>query len=355
MKEKIISITFVTIIFTFAILSIILKDQDISTYERRKLTTITSLQSDFITNLDDYLSDQFPLRNNFISLNSIFDRFLLQNIDSNSAYLKDNFIIEKNYPLNDKSLNKFIKKLNYIKDTYLKNNNVYYTIIPDKNYFLDSSKYLKIDYEKMLSELQNNLNMFYIKTIDLFELNDYYKTDIHIKQEKYSKMIKKLSNDLAFSYQETYIKKDIYDKFYGSSFSKAPIITNSDGISILTNETIESAEVKHLEYDDKKVYEMSKLNDMDSYNVFLSGPSALIEIENPLSKANKEIIIFRDSFASSFTPLLIPYYKKITLIDLRYIDMSLIPNYIDFDNKDILFAYSTLIVNSSDILKVNIR
>ena len=36
-----------------------------------------------------------------------------------------------------------------------------------------------------------------------------------------------------------------------------------------------------------------------------------IEITNPISTTTKELVIFRDSFASSITPLLINYYNKI--------------------------------------------
>lgn len=93
------------------------------------------------------------------------------------------------------------------------------------------------------------------------------------------------------------------------------------------------------------------LKSSDHYNIFLNGPSSLIEIENNLISSDKELIIFRDSFGSSFAPLLIPFYKKITLIDLRYINMNIAKNYVDFNNKDILFLYSTLIVNNSFILK----
>ena len=35
--------------------------------------------------------------------------------------------------------------------------------------------------------------------------------------------------------------------------------------------------------------------------------------------------------------------------------MDIVNEYIDFENKDILFAYSTLIVNESNLLKVNMK
>ena len=99
------------------------------------------------------------------------------------------------------------------------------------------------------------------------------------------------------------------------------------------------------------IYNLNKLTSLDSYEVYLDGASSFIEIYNDNSKTDKELIIFRDSFASSITPLLTEYYKKITLIDNRYINSSNYLNLIEFNNQDILFMYSTLIINNSSSLK----
>ena len=95
-----------------------------------------------------------------------------------------------------------------------------------------------------------------------------------------------------------------------------------------------------------------KLGSVDSYSLFLSGPSSIIEMSSPNAINDRELILFRDSFGSSLAPLLLPYYKKITLIDLRYINMNMVEQYVTFENQDILFLYSTLLVNSSNLLKI---
>ena len=87
------------------------------------------------------------------------------------------------------------------------------------------------------------------------------------------------------------------------------------------------------------------------YEVYLDGTSSFIEIYNESCKGKRELVIFRDSFGSSITPLLIPYYSKITLIDNRYINSENFMKYIEFTNQDILFLYSTMIVNNSFSLK----
>jgi len=354
MKDKIITILFVGTLFTLLILGLIIKDKDISPYERRKLTNSNTLKQNFIDNLDDYLTDQFPLRDDLISINSIFNRYILMNSETNNVYIQNKYIIEKNYSLNQANIDGFINKLNYINKAYLNNSNVFYTIIPDKSYFLNE-KYPKLDFNYILNKINKDLEISYIDIINLLQLEDYYKTDIHIKQTSYFKIIKELDKHLKFNYKDIEYKEIEYNNFYGSSYSKVSKLIKPEKLIYLSNDIINNSKVNHLEYGRNNVYDVEKFSSVDPYNIYLSGPSALIEIENNNSYTDKELIIFRDSFASSFTPLLIPFYKHITLIDLRYMSMDLVKNYVDFENKDVLFAYSTLIVNDSNLLKVSIK
>lgn len=351
MKEKIITISFLVILYSFAILNLIVEDKKVSTPERRNLTNVTALKEDFNENLDLYLTDQFPFRNQVLTINSSFHRFLLNNQEYNDVYLKDDYIIDKTYPLDEKSLSNFIRKINDLNKNTLINSNVYYAIIPDKSYFLNDNKYLTIDYDSLYERLKNNLDMSYIDIEDLFHLEDYYKTDIHIKQTAYPKLVQKLSEHFAFEIKDIDYKENVYNDFKGASFYKVPF-SKKEPLVYLSSDVFDGVSVKHLEYEDDFIYKESDLTSVDAYNVFLSGPSSLIEIENPNADSDKELILFRDSFGSSLAPLLIPYYKKITLIDLRYISMKLAQEYVDFVNKDVLFLYSTLIVNSSYILKI---
>ena len=85
--------------------------------------------------------------------------------------------------------------------------------------------------------------------------------------------------------------------------------------------------------------------------MFLSGASPLIVIENPNAETEKELVVFRDSFGSSMAPLLVSDYRKVTLVDTRYIAPRLIGNFVSFDGADVLFLYSTLVLNQSGTLK----
>ena len=96
---------------------------------------------------------------------------------------------------------------------------------------------------------------------------------------------------------------------------------------------------------------MEKAYGKDPYEMFLSGSLPLITIENPNATTDKELVIFRDSFGGSITPLLVEGYAKITLVDIRYITSDLVGMFVDFEDQDVLFLYSTLVLNSSTTLR----
>ena len=103
------------------------------------------------------------------------------------------------------------------------------------------------------------------------------------------------------------------------------------------------------EYTD--VYNMDKCSSPDLYDVFLSGGQPILTIENPGGDPEKELVLFRDSFGSSIAPLLVSDYGKVTLVDIRYISPDQLGYYLTFTDQDVLFLYSTLILNSGRSLK----
>ena len=99
------------------------------------------------------------------------------------------------------------------------------------------------------------------------------------------------------------------------------------------------------------VYAPEKFAGNDGYDVFLHGAQAVQTIRNPLAETDRELIIFRDSFGSSLTPLLLPAYKTVTLVDIRYVDSQFLSQFVDFHGQDVLILYSTTLINSAGILR----
>lgn len=352
-KNIVLSIIFITFLFTFMIVNIVKKDDDISYSERRKLQKMPKITYDSVINgtyfntLDKYTTDQFILRDNFRKIKIDID--LLTKNNYNKLYLYKDYIIEETYPLNKESVINVTNKINNIKRTYLnETNNIYYSIVPDKNYFVNDDN-LKLDYDELKNIMNSNLDIKYIDIFNELSLEDYYKTDTHWKEEKLFKVVNKLSKEMNFNIDNNYSFKKISD-FNGTYSSRIVRKDIKDEIYILDN--VNDMNVYNYETNGyKKVYDLTKLNSLDKYNVYLSGSVSLLKIESMNTDSAKDLIVFRDSYGSSLIPLMMNGYKSITIVDTRYISPSILSNYIDFNNKDILFLYSTLLINDSFTLK----
>ena len=353
MKDKIVTISFLIFIFTFGILGIALKDKEVSQTERRKLQQLPKfkLNSDYVVKLDKYVLDHFPFRDNFRSIKAFVNYNVLQKLSNNDIYIQDNYIFKSNYPTNYSSIQRFLNNIKTTQSFLTENNNTYIMVIPDKNYYLDSNNFLNINYEDIYNKI-NELDMNVIDIRNTLNINDYYETDTHWKQENLGKVAEILSNNMKFRYTNAGYTENICNDFYGVYFGESAISRKPEKLTYLTNDIILNAKVNYLENKDlTTVYNEKKLTGFDAYEVFLDGASAFIEITNPNATTEKELVIFRDSFGSSLTPLLIEGYSKITVIDNRYIRSEDYLKLIEFKEQDVLFLYSTLIVNDSGSLK----
>lgn len=119
-------------------------------------------------------------------------------------------------------------------------------------------------------------------------------------------------------------------------------------INILSKDKIISTSerrklVQFPEITTKKVFDGTVSKDFEEYAMDqFVGRDLLRSIK---SLFNFEIYRQKDN-----NKLFIENYRKITLIDFRYINEELIEQYIKFENQDILFLYSVPVLNSG-ILK----
>lgn len=338
------------------------KDSDeISAWERRKLQqfptlSLSGLQSgDFMEEFDSFLSDQFPMRNMLRRLKAKIHFDLLGQKDNSGIYIAEGHASKLDSALkNDQVLN-FTNKIEELYSSYIEGTDckAYYSIIPDKNYFLaEQNGYPAFDYGELFGTVDGELGFLTkIDIKDLLSLDDYYTTDTHWKQESITDVAEKIRKEMGMNNNSSFEEKTAGD-FYGVYYGQSALDLPNDEIRYLTNAEIESCTVLNGETGkEAEIYDMEKLSSMDLYDIFLSGAASFLEITNPTAKTGRELVIFRDSFGSSLAPLLLSGYEKVTLIDTRYIMPELIEGLIEFKNQDVLFVYSTLIVNSSGALR----
>lgn len=357
-KNIVVTISFLLVIFVVLLVNIAKRNTIISLSERRelqqfpKLSIDTLLDGSFFEEFEKYTMDQFVQREAFRALKTKVEMDVLKKQDSNHIYQYNEKLIEQIYPLNEKSIINTTNKMNEIYKRYLdQSNKIYYTIVPDKNYFVNEN-HLKLDYHQLKETMKENLKWAnYIEIFDCLELSSYYATDSHWKQECLPKLVNRIIDSMDIAIKTPYEEKKIVD-FKGVYAGQFPIPIESDEIKILTNDVIENCIVYNYEANEKtKIYNMEKVNAPDKYDIYLSGATPLLTIENSKNNSGKELIVFRDSYGSSLIPLLVEGYSKITVIDTRYISPKILNQYVDFYNKDILFVYSTLLINNSISLK----
>ena len=142
-KNILISIGFVVILILVFIINILSKDKIISTSERRKLvqfpeiTTKKVFDGTVSKDFEEYAMDQFVGRDLLRSIKSLFNFEIYRQKDNNKLFIENDSIYKIEYPLKEELIEKTAKRIEQIKEKYLKNMNVYYAIVPDKNYFLE--------------------------------------------------------------------------------------------------------------------------------------------------------------------------------------------------------------------------
>ncbi len=321
-----------------------------------KLTLETITEGKFMTDFEEYTLDQFPLRDSFRSLKAWVSQKIFRKTDNNDIYVADGYAVKMEYPLKEEALFYAGERFQNIYEKYLKDSGskIYASFIPDKNYFLaESSGHLSMDYDELYKNMQDEMSYAeYIDITGLLEIEDYYRTDVHWRQENLVDVAKEIGSAMGITLGNQYKVKTLENEFYGVYFGQSALNLPGEELYYLTNEVLANCIVYNYENDKTLgIYDFEKAEGDDPYEVFLSGPVSLLKIENPNAKTEKELIVFRDSFGSSLVPLLVEGYKTITLIDIRYIQSEFLENFVDFGNKDVLFLYSTVVLTNSETLK----
>jgi hypothetical protein len=274
--------------------------------------------------------------------------------ENNGLALKDDYIVKIEQDFVDSNVEYSVGRLQHYYDKFIKNNGGkhYISIIPDKNYFLGKdSGYPAPDYAGLSDRVTAALpSMEYIDIYDKLDLDDYYRTDTHWSQDKIGAVAEKIATALGVADRLSgSYKTNALENFYGVYAGQIALDVKPDTLYYLTNDVLDACTVYDYETGKKgKIYDLAKFESTDGYDVFLSGTRALLRIDNPNATTDEELVIFRDSFGSSLTPLLAEGYKSIYIVDIRYVAPSLLSRFkIPFETADVLFMYSTLILDSS--------
>jgi len=320
--------------------------------ERRKPAPPPSLSDlrdgKWMRNWESYLADKFPLREQLRTLRAFVTLYLLGQADKDGLYFSEGHA-GKFEPLNETSARRSAGII-----AMLAANNpeqqVYYAIIPDKSIYarrkfpgLDPAQLREIT-APILSE------MIEIDLVPTLSLDSYYRTDLHWDQTMLRPIIEALGKGMEFTPRWEFEEQKL-GQFHGVYTGQLALPLQPDEMTIF-----EGMDDITAQYFDPKIgafvpgplYHSEKVTGRDPYDVFLGGAQALIVLDNPGNPDGRELYLFRDSFGSSIAPLLLPGYSRVTLIDLRYINARVLPEYVDFaPGADVLFLVGWQMFNAN--------
>lgn len=313
----------------------------------------------FAKAFESYTLDQFPLRDRFRQLKAAFSYYGLWQSDNNNIYVHNGYVEKLDYPTNQEALDTAEALFEDVYQKHLKGktSNIYFAVVPDKGYYLTPENgFPAMDYAHLMTQMDPQ----WAEAIDLtqsLQIEDYYRTDTHWRQEELLPVAKKLCQTMGQQgpTAENYTPQKVDRPFYGVYYGQAALPMEPDTMYIMESPLLEGITVTG--YDElgkpvqQPIYNLEAGDDL--YDVFLNGSQkSLLVLENPNARTDKELVIFRDSFGCSLAPLMLEDYAKVTLVDLRTLS-SMALYMVNYKDADVLFLYSTIVLNNPDSFRAS--
>lgn len=350
------------VFFGLALFAMVKPAGEYSLSERRKLEQMpeisleTILSGRFMEDFEEYSLDQFPLRDGFRTLKAATALKIMGQSDSGGLYIHEGSVAAMEYPLDTGSIDYAGRVFGSVYDKLLsgKADSVHFAIVPDKNcYLAEEAGMLRMDYGEFFAAMREATPFAeHIELRDVLSIGDYYLTDTHWRQEKIVDAAEVIAAELGVTLPGEYEQVLVNYPFKGVYYSQLGLSLDTEELFFLRNETIEGFEVFNYESNTSiPVYDTGLATGADPYEMFLSGSVSLLTIDNPAVTNGSHLVIFRDSFGSAMAPLLAQGYSRTTVVDIRYIQPAMLSMFVDFEGADVLFLYSSLVLNNSTTLK----
>lgn len=271
----------------------------------------------------------------------VLSHYLSDEQASTDVILIDGHLTEVEKPMDENMLGYAVRLFDKIYTAHLKDNDCYFALVPDKyRYLTDDEAGYRQFYDYVSS------SVYFATPIELYDLldeSDYYYSDIHWKQECITDVAQRISTAMGEELSLDYTQMTATADFVGNYTHRSELEALPDELVYLSNDMIDALKTD----DNVCIYDFKKLNTQQMYDFFLSGNQSIVTIKNDSADSDKRLVIFRDSFACSIAPLLCENYSEVVLVDLRYIMSDMLPEKVNFENADVLFLYSTTLLNNS--------
>lgn len=331
------SLVFVVILVVIMVLNLLAPNKEVSADENRRLagrprfSADSLLSGEYMEKYEKYLSDQFAGREVLRNARVVLNRLGGSKEEHGVLIGKNGQLMEKLLVPDQEVLG---NNLDAIVDFAEKNQKmpVYMMLVPDAANVLNKDLpllYTAADQKRMIAQVKRELDT-HVTWIDVESvLNKHTDDTIYYKTDKHW-----TSAGAYYVFQAAAELMDI-SKGVSGKFATYPISTtfNGDlaaksGCKKHVKEVIEiyiplegdtDVIVNYVDEQRKStsLYDSSKLEGSNQYEVFLGGDSSVIDIKT-VSESTRRLLVVKDSFANSFLPFLTPYFREIVVVDPQY-------------------------------------
>ena len=321
------------VLYLLFLSSLVLPDRSFSESENKYLSPLPAisfrsiLNGSFMEKYDNYVSDQFPVRDAWIRIKSLTESVLMKTENNGVVFGKDGYLFQR-FTYDSKVLEENINAI----DTLGNRSSVpvsvlivpsSYTVLsdklPDGVVLADQRSYLEHGESGPIGTLLPHCSVIDVLSV-LDRHNDeyiYYRTDHHWTTYGawYAYNLFCASNGLDATVPDEKASHTT-EGFLGTSYYKC--LKAGQRPDTLTYYDCDAA-VTADGSEHESIYDLTKLNTRDKYSVFLYGNGAERRISSPPGVGKKaNLLVIKDSYADCMIPFLCSNYENITCVDPRY-------------------------------------
>lgn len=354
-------VVFCILIFGFTFATLIIPEGKFSETENRVLAQRPELKAESVWNgefesdYEDYLTDQFVLRDSWIGLKTTVEKMLLKRESKDIYFADDGYLIEKHTgsftsdtaQRNIRSLKQFVIK--YQEQFGAEHLSV--MIVPNAVDILKeklppfAKPYYEDDYIGQIAEGLPEGSWFDAAQVLKKHDNEdiYYRTDHHWRTLAAFHVYQEWAKEQGYDVPKItdYRRKTVTGSFQGTIQSKLGIKTEGDTIELFLPKKKTSYTVRRddSEKTEDTLYDYSALDTKDKYAVYFGGNQALLNIRTE-SDSKRKILVIKDSYANCFIPFMLGEFGEIDVLDIRYTHQKLSEIIAKGEYTDLLILYN---------------
>ena len=316
-----------------------------------ELTAKELLHADFLSDMESYLADHFPLRDFLVSVNTKSNE-LIGRREINSVFICGNGTLIDRYK-EPKRTEVILKAFNRLPGA-VGDRQVTLLIAPTAAEIYKEKLPPFVRQADQMETMRRLYEGFEGETVDVTQtLRDhrfryplYYRTDHHWTTYgayyAYAALCRQW--ELEPVPMEEFDVRKVTDDFRGTTYSKVNDLTVRGEPIYRFSLPGQNLTVRYGAGDratEGMLYNEDYLRRKDKYSYFLDNIHELIVIRNPDARTDRKLVVIKDSYANCFIPFLTTHFAEISVIDPRYYRESVI-KYINADEgvTDVLVLYN---------------